>query len=123
MQVTAKGMKMTTKATGAEWIAFYADKNAWPDDAWHEDEIITVDGVEVDTSEFDESKLSPTARVTVTGGIIYLSDDATDGPTLEAHFRNWRKRQNTVFMAVEVSKINAEKVQAAITAAGGKWKA
>lgn len=113
---------MTTKATGAEWTAFYASKDAWPDGAWHEDQIITVDGVEVDNSEFDESKLSPTAKLTVSGGIVFLNADATDGPSLEAHFKSWRKKQNTVFMMVEASRADAKKVQAAITAAGGKWK-
>ena len=113
---------MATKTTGAEWSAFYDDKSSWPDGAWHEDEIVTVNGIEVDTSYFDASKLSPTAKVTVSGGIVFLASDATDGPTLEAHFKGWRKRQSTVFMTVEVSKVNAVKVQAAITAAGGKWK-
>ena len=90
MPVTAKGTLMTTKATGAEWSAFYADKSSWPDGAWHEDQIVTVDGLEVDNTEFDELKLSPTARVTVSGGIVFLSSEADDGPTLEAHFKSWR---------------------------------
>ena len=114
---------MTTKTTGAEWSAFYADNSAWPEGAWHEDQIVTVDGVEVDNSEFDESKLSPTAKITVSGGVVFLNSDAVDGPTLESHFKSWRKKQITVFMTVEVSRADAEKVQAAITNAGGKWKA
>jgi hypothetical protein len=112
---------MTTKTTGAEWSAFYADKSAWPEDAWHEDETVTVDGAEVDNLEFDPANLPPNARVTVSGGIVFLNADSTNGPTLEAYFKSWRKKQNTVFMTVEVSRTDAEKVQEAITTAGGKW--
>ena len=114
---------MTTKTTGAEWSAFYADKSAWPDGAWHEDQIVTVEGVEVDNLDFDESKLSPIAKVTVSGGVVFLNEESTNGPTLEAYFKSWRKKQTTVFMTVEVSRADAEKVQAAITTAGGKWVA
>lgn len=114
---------MTVKTTGAEWSAFYADESAWPDGAWQEDQIVTVDGIEIDNSNFDKSQLSPTARITVSGGIVFLNDDAKDGPTLEAHFKRWRRTQTTVFLTVEVSKADAKKVQAAITSAGGKWKA
>jgi hypothetical protein len=52
-----------------------------------------------------------------------LNEESTNGPTLEAYFKSWRKKQTTVFMTVEVSRADAEKVQAAITAAGGKWTA
>ena len=114
---------MTTKTTGAEWSAFYADKSAWPEDAWHEEETVTVDGAEVDNLEFDPANLPPNARVTVSGGVVFLNEESTNGPTLEAYFKSWRKKQNTVFMTVEVSRADAEKVQAAITAAGGKWVA
>ena len=114
---------MTTKTTGAEWSAFYADKAAWPDHAWHEDETVTVDGAEVDNLEFDPANLPPNARVTVSGGVVFLNEESTNGPTLEAYFKSWRKKQNTVFMTVEVRRADAEKVQAAITTAGGKWVA
>ena len=114
---------MTTKTTGAEWSAFYADKSAWPEDAWHEEETVTVDGTEIDTLEFDPANLPPNARVTVSGGVVFLNEESTNGPTLEAYFKSWRKKQTTVFMTVEVSRADAEKVQAAITAAGGKWVA
>jgi methylase of polypeptide subunit release factors len=119
---------MTTRTTGAEWSAFYSDQSVWPNGVWHEDEILTVDGIEVRNPDFDnfafnEADLSPTAKVTVSGGVVFLKSDANDGPTLEAYFKRWRKKQSTVFMTVEASKADAGKVQAAITAAGGKWKA
>ena len=84
---------------------------------------MTVDGAEVDTLEFDPANLPPNSRVTVSGGVVFLNEESTNGPTLEAYFKSWRKKQTTVFMTVEVSRADAEKVQAAITAAGGKWVA
>ena len=110
---------MTVKATGAEWQKFYTDAAFWPEGAWHEDEEITIDG---DPWPEDQDLAHPPAvgKMTVSGGIVRLSEDALDGQSLEAYFRRWKKLQDTVFLGIEVHKDRAEAVRIAVVAAGGK---
>ena len=118
---------MMVKRTGHEWNSFYKDETAWPKGAWHEDETIKVDGKVVD-EDFDLTDVRATAEVSLSGGIVYFDnplvadyfDQTQNAPSLEAHFKQWRKRQNTTNMVVEVANEKAEAVRAAIVAAGGK---
>jgi len=109
------------KVTGIEWNRFYADAEAWPDGAWHEDEEITVDG-NAPPEDFDLSAVPDGATLTVAGGVVYLKG-LKEGPSLETHFKRWRKRQTTTLLVVEVAHEAAEAVCAAIAAAGGKVRA
>ena len=110
------------KVTGSEWNRFYADAEAWPDGAWYEDEEITVDG-KTAGDDFDLSAVPDGAMLTVKGGVVYLKEDTNEGPSLEAHFKRWRKRQTTTVLVVEVPHEAAEAVRTAIAAAGGKVRA
>ncbi len=47
-----------------------------------------------------------------------LPDDSA--PSVEAHFKKWRKAQNTTLFVVECAKDKEESVHAAIRAAGGR---
>lgn len=115
------------KMTGREWNRFYKDAKAWPKGTWHEDEEIKIDGKAVGDN-FDLTDIRDTSIVTLSGGIVYFDNPPVDGyfdqtqnaPSLEAHFKQWRKRQNTTSMVVEVANEKAEAVRAAIVAAGGK---
>jgi hypothetical protein len=49
-----------------------------------------------------------------------LDQDAC--PTVEGHFKKWRKAHSTAFIAVECPKDKLDAVIAAIVAAGGKTK-
>lgn len=112
---------MAVKMTGAEWNRFYADAEAWPDGAWHEDEEVTVDG-KAPPEDFDFSSVPDAAMLTVAGGVVYLKE-LEEGPSLEAHFKRWRKRQTTTTLVVDVPHETADAVRAAIAAAGGKVRA
>lgn len=114
---------MTAKTTGAEWKRFYIDKVAWPDGAWHEDEELTIDGRMWDHDKDDLSAPPDNAAMTVAGGIVFMRDGDDDGPSLEAHFKRWRKAQSTVFFSCEAPRDRADAVKAAILAAGGKAQA
>ena len=100
------------KLTGSEWNRFYADAEAWPDGAWHEDEEITVDG-KAAPDDFDFSAVPDAAMMTLAGGVVFFNG-TDDGPSLEAHFKRWRKRQTTIVLVVEVPHEAAEAVRAAI---------
>ena len=60
--------------------------------------------------------------LTVAGGIVYLKG-LEEGPSLEAYFKRWRKRQTTTVLVVEVPHEAADAVRAAVAAAGGKVRA
>lgn len=109
---------MTVKTTGHEWKRYYADPIAWPEGSWHEYGEITVNGAAAD-DEFDLTSVPDNALMTIKGGNVIFSS-VTVGPTLEAHFKAWRKRQATVTLLVYAPSDRAEAVRAAIIAAGGK---
>lgn len=106
------------KVIGSEWNRFYADAEAWPDGAWHEDEEITIDG-NAPPDDFDFSAVADGAMLTVTGGVVYMKGQK-EGPSLEMHFQRWRKRQTKTVLVVDVPHKVAYAVRAAIAAAGGK---
>jgi len=108
---------MAVKTTGAEFKAFYSDESIWPEDSWHDDAILSVDGVD-QSDGIDVDTLSDTATVMIEGGYVKGLED--EEPSLEAYFKRWRKKQNTVMFAVSCDKSVADAVKAAIRAAGGK---
>jgi hypothetical protein len=108
------------KTTGAEFWAFYNDNTFWPEGAWHDDEVVRVNGEEM--IDLEENNFPPEAKVEVEGGIVFLRENADEGPSFESYFKTWRKAQNTVFLSVECPKDKVDAVKAAIKAAGGKAK-
>jgi hypothetical protein len=111
---------MTTKTTGAEWNAFYADDAYWPDGAWHDDEELTINGT-VQGLDADLNNLPAAADVVINGGVVYMDAEASeDAISLETHFKRWRKATNTVLLVCAVPRELETTVRAAIAAAGGK---
>lgn len=94
------------KTTGSEFKAFYSDKTAWPEGAWHEEEV---------------EKIADAAKVTIEGGIVFKNDQATDGPTMESLFRAWRKRQNTATLSVTVDKAKEAQLRELLKEFGAKF--
>lgn len=111
---------MTVKTTGAEFKRFYNDPAFWPEGAWHEDEEIEVNGspLSEDTALED---VPDNAVMKIAGGFILGLPDRDDNePSFEAHFKKWRRVQNTVSFVVECAKGKEGAVRAAILAAGGR---
>lgn len=104
------------KTNGSEYKRFYDDETAWPDGAWHEDELLIVNG---DKCEAGIDSIPDNATVNLIGGVVY---DLPNGSTvsMETHFRNWRKRQSMTTILVECDRAKLDDVKAAIKAAGGK---
>lgn len=109
---------MTVKTTGAEFWAFYNDEGFWPKGAWHDDTLILVNGKEVD--DYTRENIPDDAQLVLDGGVVFLDERGTKDTGFEAHFKKWRKGQNTAYLAVECPKDKLEAVKAAIRAAGGK---
>lgn len=112
---------MTVKTSGAQWKKFYSDTSIWPEpdgSSWHEDEEITINGVDVD-GETDLTDVDDNARMTIKGGVLYFNEVRQD-ISLEGMFRRWLRAQNNVILVVESPKELAEAVKTAVAAAGGK---
>ena len=111
---------MAVKTNGAEFKRFYNDAAFWPEDAWHENEEIEVDG-----SPFLEDgcieEIPDAATVKITGGVVLglPNKGRGEGPSLEAHFKKWLRTQNTVSFVVKCDKANLDALKVAIRAAGG----
>lgn len=110
---------MTVKMSGSEFKRFYNDPKIWPDDVWHEDTEMSVDGVD-QPDGIDDEALSDTAVVSISGGTVYGPQWDGDNPSLETYFKRWRKAQALTFFTVECDKADLDAVKAAIIAAGGK---
>lgn len=110
------------KTTGAEFSRFYSDASMWPDGAWHEEELITVNGTDIDEYKgIDLDKIAPSDKVSIQGGRVFMTEDATDHVSLESHFRAWRKRQNTATLSVTVDKAKESQLRELLKVFGAKF--
>lgn len=108
---------MSVKTTGAEWKKFYNDPGFWPPGAWHDDEVITVGGVACEEVLFDD--VADNQQFTVHGGVVYLKENDRDGPSLESHFRRWRKRQSNLYLCVVVPRDKETELREFLKQIGG----
>lgn len=105
------------KTNGIEFKKFYNDSAVWPDDVWHEDEEILVNGT--DPGDMGYENIPDGAEVRISGGGIFgLPNDKEI--SFEGYFRSWKKSQNTRSFLVECDVSKLEEIKAAIKAAGGK---
>lgn len=111
---------MAIKLTGAEWNRFYNDTTAWPDGWYHEDAVVSVDGVLDEYGDLDLSTVADDAEVVVSGGIIYKGDYSSPGNSVEGHLRKWRKAQTMTNIIVEVPKDRLEAVKEMLASLGAK---
>ncbi|MDR9836893.1 MULTISPECIES: hypothetical protein [Herbaspirillum] len=111
---------MTAKTSGAEFKQFYNDKAFWPEDAWHEDSVILVDGKPHE--DLSDNQIADSAKVVIDSGHVFFSREDSAGVSMATFFNRWRKVQNMRTLAVEVPLDKMEAVIAAIKAAGGKIK-
>ncbi len=110
---------MAAKASGALFKKFYNDKAYWPEDSYHDDAVIKVNGV-IQEDGLDEATLQDTDLVTVEGGYVVSSNQNFDGRSLETHLKRWLKEQVTVSFVVTCDKSIEQAVREAVKAAGGK---
>ena len=106
------------KITGMEWKAFFDDDEAWGG-ACYDDEIITVNGAEID-GDFDISIVDDDDVIDLIGGVFY--DNENRYKSLQSVFMKWRRKQKTAFLLVEVPKELKDSVINAIKNAGGRVK-
>ncbi len=112
---------MAIKAIGAEVKAFYSDPVFWPDGVWHEDEIIEINGVQVEEGEINLETVQDNCIITIVDGFV-TNEQGKNLGSFEGYFKKWRKLQNTVMLYVEVPKDKLYAVETAIKASGGKIK-
>lgn len=105
------------KTIGAMIKRFYNDDSAWPEDSWHEDEDLLVDGEPIGDRSFDD--IPDDAAVILSGGVVFGLPNGTE-TSMELHFKRWLKRQTTTVVLVECDHSAVDQVKAAVKAAGGR---
>ena len=111
---------MAVKCTGAEYKRFI--ESDWGGDAYMDDYVISINGTIY--NQFDggldeaEEKIQPSDKMVIIEGDVFVGSGWVR--SLEAHFKQWRKKQTTAFLAVECPIDKLDAVKAAIIAAGGK---
>jgi hypothetical protein len=113
---------MTVKTNGAELKRFYADPSYWSNgdgETWHEEEIITVNGVTTEDVAIEE--IADDAIIQLSGGVVFSNQwDVDHAMSFETYFKRWRKEQTTATIIVEIAKDRLDVLTAAIDSAGGK---
>jgi hypothetical protein len=107
---------MSVKVSGAEWKRYYDDKVAWPEEAYHDDTVILVDG-KLPGDDFDLGEVADTAVLEVQNGFVIFPDGRDED--LQDHFERWRIGQSEVFCVFRAPKNALEAIRTAIVAAGG----
>lgn len=108
---------MPVNTTGAELKAFYEDDSIWPEGAYHDEVMVSLDGVEM--SDFDIELIPSDSKVKILYGYIHSNNLDEESVSFESHFKKWRKNQKTSFLMVKVDNAIKDKVASAIKAAGG----
>lgn len=77
------------KTNGAEFKRFYNDSQYWPENAFHEDETLLVDGAQW-TWAGQVEDIPDSAQIDILGGLVHELADGTE-PTFEAFFQQWQR--------------------------------
>lgn len=110
---------MAFKTTGKTWKDFYNDTKYWPEDAYHEEQVCTVNGVEV-SEEFSLESVADTDQLHFAeqGGVVYLPDGTNH--TLQGYFRKWSREQDKVSFVVTCDREHAKELKTFILKNKGK---
>lgn len=100
--------------TGQEWQAFL---DSWPKGWWYDDSNELVDG-----EEWHGDVIPPTAKVSVSTGVIFKGADPSTATTADllSEFRLWRKLQKVDVLVVEVPKDQREAFETFLSSVNGK---
>lgn len=103
LDLEKQGAAMAIKTTGAEFSAFYFDKEFWPGNTWHEDAEITikVNGEPLgDDFDYDSNEVPDHAEVTLSGGVVTNVHSDNLG-TLDAYFLKWKGKKDAAILGVD----------------------
>jgi len=89
--------------SGKEFKEFMDDDEYWTKDTFLEDDTIIVDNFEVSETFFYNNILD-TSIVKATGSIIFKDKVVK----LETFIKNWRKKQSTTYIILELEKEKLE---------------
>lgn len=109
---------MPVKISGADFKKFYNDKKWWPDGIWHEEESISVNGVEKDCYETDYDKILDSDLLVISGGCVL--SDKREICSMETYIRRWKSALAERIILVKAPQKKLGDIVGAIKGAGGK---
>lgn len=110
-----------TKLTGAEWKRFYKDPEFWPEQAglYHDDVLIHLNGEPSSRMTEDPDSILDTNVLEIECGEVYNRCGSWIN-SLDDYFEAWRTKTTKKVFSVECDVADADAVNAAIIAAGGR---
>jgi hypothetical protein len=87
----AEGKSMTVKTSGKDFKGWYGDIEEWPQDAYHEDEIIKINGRNLGDDDELQS-IDDNAIISLSGGCIYFADGRD--VSMEGALRRWLRKKS-----------------------------
>lgn len=108
---------MTVTLNGAQFKAFIDDDTYWRDGMWVEDDIVVVDGVEVENVDCDT--LGDTQQIKVSEGVV-MSDDGFEPMSYEIFIKRWLKKQTVKSVVIQFDISKTDEVMALLKQNGIK---
>jgi hypothetical protein len=105
--------------TGAEFRQFYNDPSIWAEDTYVEDDVLAINGEDVDGAEFDPDALKDTDLVQVRSGYLVMAPPDVPEDYIEV-VRHWKRSRATRTLVIEVSAELLDQVVRQVQAAGGR---
>jgi hypothetical protein len=110
---------MATKTNGAEFKAFLNDEHYWIGDAYFEDELLVINGIDhLDNCDLDHMAIDDAASVIIHDGRVRDSVRyiGKDDPSLETFFKQWKKLSATQTLIIQFDKNRVEEITQALKA-------
>lgn len=112
---TAEGAVLT----GAEFKQFYSDTSIWAEDTYVEDDVLAINGEDVDGAVFDPDALKDTDLVQVLSGYLVMCPPGVPEDYVET-VRHWKRSRATRTLVIEVPVELLDEVVRQVQAAGGR---
>lgn len=105
---------------GKTYKQFYSDQDFWIPEAWHEGELLLVDGQ--DWGDRDIESIPDDAIVSISGGIVSCEDPGwgKEGLSMDELFRVWRNDDTHKSVLVNIPRDRLEAFEAYVKSIGGQ---
>lgn len=108
---------MAKKISGADFKAFHSDDDFWPEGAWCDGDLFSVNGKEVD--DLDALSLKDDDQVQILSGYV-LTEGGEEIATLPAFYARWSRSRTHCRVVVEVPRSSRDEFEKLVAKMGGK---
>jgi hypothetical protein len=116
------------KVSGKEWNEFYSDPEFWSKGYYHDDDLIYIDGQNVEEMEdYSLENVNNNSIVDIQYGFV-LKDPENPGTdlrpteicTLQNYFKRWKRKQTKTKVVIEIDKDKLDELKKVVKSVGAK---